>query len=541
MQITTALPLQMAPSLPTVALESSGLDFDQLVKALSLAQSSPAAADLTTVDVPEATISDAPSEPETPADHAAEHHQTPEIDWQDITPMATLIPAGLVTETAIPITDYPAQLFEFMLEQAKVQTSVAQGAQDHWRAAPLRDPPPQTAQVTDSLGLGSLPPAPKTGGLAVGKAPNSMAVIAPEPKEHSHTGPADPSKANADETGLAGLGSGPTVSLAQKYVGGGDAPHQRSPVSNSGSASAPGSPLTPPIGEATAKTTAASATPSALPNTTSVVEETGALYEPDALAHANQIDGDIQAAFVRVPDNRAHASNHTIAPVVNAGPRPTARGAEEAHIRWPDKDPFLPAQTLKKPPTLSPGEARAATVINAFAPIPTPAFGAFGPDAALTGAPPDAPVPITALSQALVLTDGRSLSPSQQIAQSIIRLGADGYTGPVELTLKPSELGQVRFEMTATGDKVHVTIFIERPDSMDLIRRHGDQLLADLRHSGFSQPSLSFGDWSQRESRMAKPSSPDRATAPTAAQTDDAVITAQTHRTAATGRLDLRL
>ena len=34
---------------------------------------------------------------------------------------------------------------------------------------------------------------------------------------------------------------------------------------------------------------------------------------------------------------------------------------------------------------------------------------------------------------------------------------------------------------------------VERPDTLDLLRRHADQLLSDLRQAGFGNATLSFG------------------------------------------------
>ncbi|VDC20359.1 Flagellar hook-length control protein FliK [Pseudogemmobacter humi] len=66
--------------------------------------------------------------------------------------------------------------------------------------------------------------------------------------------------------------------------------------------------------------------------------------------------------------------------------------------------------------------------------------------------------------------------------------------GPVtELRLSPEELGSVRIELVTEGEKVSVTILAERPETLDLMRRHADRLAAELRTAGFSQLDLGFG------------------------------------------------
>ncbi|MDR7126827.1 hypothetical protein J2X53_003672 [Pseudorhodobacter sp. 4114] len=129
---------------------------------------------------------------------------------------------------------------------------------------------------------------------------------------------------------------------------------------------------------------------------------------------------------------------------------------------------------------------------------------------------------------------------AHQVAQSIIQTLKMAGDGPIALTLRPEELGQLRFEISTTGDRLAVILFVERPEAMELIRRHGDQLLSDLRLSGFSQPTLSFGDWAQRDGRAGTPSGQPASTAPVPEGDSPAVIEPP-HRFTATGRLDLRL
>lgn len=66
---------------------------------------------------------------------------------------------------------------------------------------------------------------------------------------------------------------------------------------------------------------------------------------------------------------------------------------------------------------------------------------------------------------------------------------------PIELLLDPVELGKVRFEMTTTGDKVQVNLSVERPETLDLLRRNLDSLRSELSAAGFDASTLSFGQW----------------------------------------------
>jgi hypothetical protein len=112
----------------------------------------------------------------------------------------------------------------------------------------------------------------------------------------------------------------------------------------------------------------------------------------------------------------------------------------------------------------------------------------------------------------------------------------------VELRLDPPELGAVRFGIDSQATGLVVTIIAERPDTADLMRRHAEQFLADLRQAGFQGASLQFGSsgnpGGQGAERMPTPH-----TTPSAANpvTSPAVPAAAPPRPAAAGGLNLRL
>jgi hypothetical protein len=86
-------------------------------------------------------------------------------------------------------------------------------------------------------------------------------------------------------------------------------------------------------------------------------------------------------------------------------------------------------------------------------------------------------------------------SPASPIAAQLLPYASAAQSGPVEVTLNPQELGQLRFEIQHRGEGVQIILSAERMDTMDLLRRNGEQLLADFRYAGFSGASLSFGKW----------------------------------------------
>ena len=64
---------------------------------------------------------------------------------------------------------------------------------------------------------------------------------------------------------------------------------------------------------------------------------------------------------------------------------------------------------------------------------------------------------------------------------------------PVEITLKPQELGSVRLTVQHAEAGIVVHLTAERPETLDLMRRHIDQLGQDFQALGYSNISFSFG------------------------------------------------
>jgi hypothetical protein len=78
------------------------------------------------------------------------------------------------------------------------------------------------------------------------------------------------------------------------------------------------------------------------------------------------------------------------------------------------------------------------------------------------------------------------------LTEEILRLVQIAPDGPVTLTLRPDDLGTLRFEVKQTDQGLHIHLAVDEPQTLDLLRRQGDQVLADLRQAGFAGASLSF-------------------------------------------------
>lgn len=226
------------------------------------------------------------------------------------------------------------------------------------------------------------------------------------------------------------------------------------------------------------------------------------------------------------------------APLATAGttPHPLPPLAKEAEpaARWGDPVPKTERATPARPamPPANPPPP--------IAPVWVADADPEGRDPALREGVSPVVTPVVAAAPPAVLTVPNAqtvFSPMAQLTQAVhvaIETGADA---PTTITLRPEELGPVRFEISQSGDRLHITLYVERADALELMRRHGDQLLTDLRQSGFAQASLAFGDWSQRDSHPDAPP-PDDANTPALRDVSAAFVAPAP---AASGRLDLRL
>lgn len=65
--------------------------------------------------------------------------------------------------------------------------------------------------------------------------------------------------------------------------------------------------------------------------------------------------------------------------------------------------------------------------------------------------------------------------------------------GRVELTLSPEELGRVTLTIASQDGTMTVMVSAERPETLDLIRRHIDLLMQEARSAGFAGLEFGFG------------------------------------------------
>lgn len=92
--------------------------------------------------------------------------------------------------------------------------------------------------------------------------------------------------------------------------------------------------------------------------------------------------------------------------------------------------------------------------------------------------------------------DNRVSPPPPPISRQIADAVITASDKMVEVRLDPAELGKIRMILTGQDRAPHLTIWVERPEILEQMRRHSGNLLQDLHDAGLTDATLDF-----RESR----------------------------------------
>lgn len=85
--------------------------------------------------------------------------------------------------------------------------------------------------------------------------------------------------------------------------------------------------------------------------------------------------------------------------------------------------------------------------------------------------------------------------PTEIAREILFQIRASAPTDPfqtVEIQLNPEELGKVRISLAAQDSGGVVSILVERPETLELMRRNIDQLLKEFRGAGWSEIEFSL-------------------------------------------------
>ena len=78
------------------------------------------------------------------------------------------------------------------------------------------------------------------------------------------------------------------------------------------------------------------------------------------------------------------------------------------------------------------------------------------------------------------------------ISAQVVEIARTQPDKPVELTLNPEELGRLRMTFQSDSTSMNVVLQVERPETLELMRRHIELLAQDMKELGYEDVSFSF-------------------------------------------------
>lgn len=163
--------------------------------------------------------------------------------------------------------------------------------------------------------------------------------------------------------------------------------------------------------------------------------------------------------------------------------------------------------------------------------------GAAASTMATVPGPSSEPATIAAALPGGAVPSAVTAAVATQIAQL---LSGSSDADSVTIRLDPPELGLLDIELVFESNRVTATLTAERPETLEMLRRHTDMLQRDLAASGFAGADIAFGDRRPGEGGHQQPG--DAQPSGMAAVSPMApAAPALATRTTAAGRLDIRL
>ncbi|MCZ4352913.1 flagellar hook-length control protein FliK [Roseovarius aestuarii] len=92
----------------------------------------------------------------------------------------------------------------------------------------------------------------------------------------------------------------------------------------------------------------------------------------------------------------------------------------------------------------------------------------------------------------LQAAQSNSTQTARHIAVQISEAIAQRGDRPIELTLNPVELGRVRISLSGADGMMTVNVLADRPETLDLMRRHIETLAQEFRSIGYDETGFNF-------------------------------------------------
>ena len=148
----------------------------------------------------------------------------------------------------------------------------------------------------------------------------------------------------------------------------------------------------------------------------------------------------------------------------------------------------------------------------------------------------------TGTSQPLQIQTPPATQPTQ-IPEFVIKAASQLSTErPIEITLQPEELGRLRMVLQPSEASMTVSISAERAETLEILRRHIDQLTSQLKDLGYTNLDLNF-EWQRDPHDRQQETSEDSFEGPGDLQDNSSLTSADqpSARTHSNGRLDIRV
>lgn len=196
-----------------------------------------------------------------------------------------------------------------------------------------------------------------------------------------------------------------------------------------------------------------------------------------------------------VQASRAMAEYSLVPIVVRAAEQPTPADHEETTSDTAPEQPTVSRTTLLVQTVAAP---TAPDAVETLTDLSEDTVAAGNPDSFILDGTVDVQ-PLTGGSHSSAILS--SLAPASapvvatpaQLAPIVMSAARQNGAADITVTLSPDELGTLHMRVSMEGDSLRITLLADRPETLDLLRRHGDQLLADLRNLGFGGATLGFG------------------------------------------------
>lgn len=190
-----------------------------------------------------------------------------------------------------------------------------------------------------------------------------------------------------------------------------------------------------------------------------------------AAGRSDQLPFDVDRAIKASDSRNAESSATALAAVAASAPRLPMTRLEFAKT--------LAASSITQPATAdSGGTGDAFDTMILPSGLVSPAEGPAGPAGAFAAASP--------------WTGTVAHGVRNQVIEAILSFHGDR----TEIALSPEELGSLRLVITKSDAGPTLTVWVERPEVLEMLRRSSDALIADLQEAGLDGSALEFRDGS---------------------------------------------